>query len=134
MGQAGIASRVPQKRSVDVERGLNPNGLHHRGGETSGLPSNEESDDYESSTDETESCDYSLRIKVCKCIDIVSYLYRSLLPVPLWLRFFKNGWGSSFNVFALAYVLTKCFDSSWKLKGGFHALDHIIFNKLVWVH
>ncbi len=92
------------------------------------LDEGQASDD--SNTESNESWDYLMKLKICKSFDLCSYLYRNLLPVPLWMNFFDHS-SSSLNVLTLIYLSMKLYDISWKFRGAIEAFDILIYGKLV---
>jgi hypothetical protein len=69
-------------------------------------------------------------MKVYTLNDITFYLYRSLLPVPLWGSYFSHG-GTGSKIFTILYFAIKFIDLSWKLKGTIEGYESFFGNKLV---
>lgn len=71
--------------------------------------------------------------KLCTLVDIVGYLYRSTLPIPLWVDNLSTG---SFGngIFPVVYIALKLTDLSWKLRGTAEAFAFFIGHKLEFGH
>ncbi len=128
---------------ADVETGLKfpktyEDGVHARrvyvGDTTVAVENSRDNGDAsdDSNTESNESWDYLMKLKIYKCFDLCSYLYRNLLPVPLWIKFFDHS-SSSLNVLTLIYLSMKLYDISWKFRGALEAFDILIYGKLVCV-
>lgn len=83
----------------------------------------------DSDTCSEESRDYLFNLKCCSVVAIIGYIYRSILPVPVWIDYFGTGMGG--NVFQFVYIGMKIVDLSWKARGAVEAIEHFLTNKLV---
>lgn len=72
---------------------------------------------------------YLYRLRVCTLVDICSLLYRTMLPVPLWIHYFSTG---GFGSLALTVVYTagKLLDLTWKARGASQAVKFFMQNKI----
>jgi hypothetical protein len=70
------------------------------------------------------------RLRLFSVVEILAYIYRSLLPIPLWGYYFAKG-GAGSRLFTLLYFTIKVMDLSWKFKGGYEAIETFLGQKLV---
>jgi hypothetical protein len=132
-------SRLPQ---VDLETGtITVERLSRRTTNTADHNHNQQQErllHHESPSDESiddvDTWDTRFKQNGCKLIDLASLLYRSVLPVSLWIHYFDHGETSSLNLFALMYLLNKFYNVSLTAKGAMQVIDHMINKKLEYGH
>lgn len=92
---------------------------------------NQVDDDTTDNTSEAEDPQSKIsKMRFLSLMDILVYLYRSLLPLPVWLYYLSYE-GSSFQAFAVGYFVIKLVDFSWKFKGVIEAIETSLGQKLV---
>lgn len=89
-------------------------------------------DDDTSDTSDCGETDHMLARRICNLLDIFGLLYRTSLPVPLWVDYL--GGGSISGVFPVAYIALKLTDYSWKLRGTAEAVEYFLGRKLEYGH
>jgi hypothetical protein len=95
---------------------------------TSSQQQNQDSD-----TDTSDSADPQLkltRLRLFSLIEISFFMYRSLVPIPLWGFYFSFGNAGS-KLFTMIYCTIKIIDLSWKSKGALEAFETFLGQKLV---
>jgi len=75
---------------------------------------------------------YMRKKRFCLVIDAAGTIWRSILPVPLWLNFFLQGPGS--DVFPVAYLCFKMMSASWQAKALFELVGSVLVGKLEYGH
>eukprot|EP00607_Mallomonas_marina_P009772 CAMPEP_0182420080 /NCGR_PEP_ID=MMETSP1167-20130531/4619_1 /TAXON_ID=2988 /ORGANISM="Mallomonas Sp, Strain CCMP3275" /LENGTH=428 /DNA_ID=CAMNT_0024595539 /DNA_START=149 /DNA_END=1435 /DNA_ORIENTATION=- len=75
---------------------------------------------------------YLRKKRCCAIIDSAGTIWRSLLPVPLWLNYFMQGPGS--DMFPVAYLCCKMMSASWQAKALFEMVMNFIIGKLEYGH
>lgn len=79
--------------------------------------------------------EYMLKSRICNTVDLISYIYRNLLPIPLWTAYLQgNGIpieSSTGRIFASMYLLIKVADVGWKTGGLLKGIEYLLFHKLV---
>lgn len=95
-------------------------------------------DDDSTTTDGAERSsgqEYIFKSRICNTIDLITYIYRNLLPIPLWIAYLRgNGISvesSTGKIFASIYMLIKVADVGWKMGGLLKGLEYLLFHKLV---
>jgi len=98
----------------------------------------EESDDIadDDTTDASDAVDPQLKISRMRfytLLEICLYLYRTILPMPVWVFYFNDG-GSGSQIFSIIYFLIKLIDVSWKTKGAVEAVETFLGQRLEFGH
>jgi hypothetical protein len=75
-----------------------------------------------------EASFYLLKTKTLSVVNVAGLIYRSILPISLWIAYFGNSPYGTF--FVSSYLFCKIFDLSWKVRGLFEALVNFIFGKM----
>lgn len=88
-----------------------------------------ESSDSSMPDSQKESTQYLYLLRTYAVIDILSLVYRALLPLPLWMSYFSNGVGG--NVFAFIYFFCKVIDLSAKTRALPEVIRNLLTGKLV---
>eukprot|EP01039_Chlorochromonas_danica_P005251 gene5251-5785_t len=81
-----------------------------------------------SETSDAASMDGLLMRKLSNLVEMSFYLYRSLLPIPLWVDYLKGG-AFGKGLFPVLYVALKLADVSLKLRGYAEALEYFAGHK-----
>eukprot|EP01041_Mallomonas_annulata_P011321 gene11321-23691_t len=79
-----------------------------------------------------EISSYLRKKRCCAIIDAIGIIWRSILPVPLWLNYFVQGIGS--EIFPIVYLCLKMMTGSWQAKALLELLGNFIFGKLEYGH
>lgn len=132
-------SSAPSVSGVDVENGSYNEPRNRRTGHHGvHLSSNDvvevlDSSEHDSSIDgqerSMEIALYMRKKRFCLVIESAGTIWRSILPVPLWLNYFLQGPGS--EVFPVAYLCFKMISASWQAKALFELVGSVVIGKLV---
>ena len=83
----------------------------------------------ENSSPSVDSAQYLRKKRLCNVVDAVGILWRTILPIPLWLTYFVQGYGG--ELFPVAYLCFKMMSASWQAKACFEFLGNVVLGKLV---
>lgn len=135
-------SSAPSVSGVDVENGSYNEPRNRRTGHHGvHLSSNDvvevlDSSENDSSIDgqerSMEIALYMRKKRFCLVIESAGTIWRSILPVPLWLNYFLQGPGS--EVFPVAYLCFKMISASWQAKALFELVGSVVIGKLEYGH
>jgi hypothetical protein len=75
-----------------------------------------------------EASFYLLKTKTLSVVNVTGLIYRSILPISLWIAYFGNSPYGPF--FVSSYLFCKFFDLSWKIRGLIEAVVNFIFGKM----
>jgi hypothetical protein len=92
--------------------------------------SNPTADDDTDASDNQDPQQKLNRLRLFSVVEIVGYVYRSALPLPLWGYYFSVG-GRLSIIFMSLYFILKAIDLSWKFKGAVEAVETYLGQKLV---
>ena len=95
----------------------------------SSAATHEESHDEDSVERGRDSSWYLLTKRILAIVDASGIIWRSILPVPLWLNYFVQGFGS--DVFPVAYLCFKMMIASWQARSLCEMLANFVLGKLV---
>lgn len=83
--------------------------------------------DSSDSSEAADSWDYLLKLKFCKLVDVIIYLYRTIVPAPIWIAYFND----EGYIITTAYIVLKVLDGTWKMRAGMDTILQMVHKKLV---
>jgi hypothetical protein len=83
-----------------------------------------DSSDGEYST-QIESARYLRIRRILTACDVTALVYRSLLPMPLWMSYFTHGGVATDQIFPMMYFVFKFSDTSFKIAAALEAFRHL---------
>ena len=89
--------------------------------------------DHDSDTpshDPQESQEYLQRIRLCSLLDILSFCYRTALPIAAWVDYFSSG-GMGYILLPILYCAVKLVDLMWKFQASFEGIKNYFTQTLV---
>lgn len=92
------------------------------------LPSTPDDDTSETSDQLTQ--DVYVTRQLCNLFDIWFFVYRGLLPIPLWVENLSTASVLGRSLFPILYLTLKISDMSWKIKGAIEAGEYFLGQKL----